>query len=933
METEEKSTALVMNSSHNISIRFLQADNSSIFIPANDSLSQLGNTSTSQPSWMPTSSPTISLMPSLEPSGMPSSTPTEFLDRFINSNDAQIIRETFRLYGSFYLLFFLSFCVLRKKMPKFFNIRSWVPEIKTSLATNAEYGFFSWAWKVFSVSDDDLLETCGMDAICFLRCLRLGTKFTLVGTLNSLWLIPLYLSADSSPETDLLTDPFVLMSVANLPPGSVRYTGTIIAAYITILSSLYLISKECNWYAEYRHKYLSQREPRNYAVYVSGIPEEYRSSYALADYFRQCISWKDAVYEAHVTMDITSLEAKVARRDHLVERMEHTAALERKHGVKQTHRTLKTLIQGKGMTRVDSSQTFKEELINLNSSIALEVGHITRSNHRMRQHLTRFQTSPRLNLIEDDEDDEDAQSEADRRILPKAGSEPTLASRDTDTTAFSSMRGFDRATSSPNMEYFSDIEEGSHPAEDELIIKGDSLNPSTSEESKFASATEPSTDDSVWRQRQEMGSSAADSNENDQSSHPFLAMFGINQELFRPSSSDALNSIDTESSEQMHNAADADSMLQGTPQSFHNLDLLQMIDPESADLPFEESNEEEDYGDIGQGSFDLTRLGVIGAIPELRDDISSSSTISNSDKKKSLSRGSSGSKSSSSWMIGDTIRSKSSRVSIGVKSSFRRVSESTVNVGDHVLKASKIGASKVKAAGSKAGLGVKKAAELGLSKIQQAPDLGKTVGASLAVSAAAVVPLRFGRAEGKPLEAGFVVFRDLYTTQAALQMLQHHDCTCFVLTESSEGIFAKSNAYRTRFISASCMLVEPAPDSDEIFWRNVGLPAQSRRSGWMLSMFATSILCLFWSIPMAFFSSLTEVNSLKQNLPRLGELLVDFPALESFLALVAPLLLLLMNEVLLPVILKYFATWEGHVGASLLEASLFVKLCAFVVSN
>ena len=28
---------------------------------------------------------------------------------------------------------------------------------------------------------------------------------------------------------------------------------------------------------------------------------------------------------------------------------------------------------------------------------------------------------------------------------------------------------------------------------------------------------------------------------------------------------------------------------------------------------------------------------------------------------------------------------------------------------------------------------------------------------------------------------------------------------------------------------------------------------------------------------------------------------------------------------------QWFATWEGHVGASVLEASLFVKLCAFVV--
>jgi membrane protease YdiL (CAAX protease family) len=127
------------------------------------------------------------------------------------------------------------------------------------------------------------------------------------------------------------------------------------------------------------------------------------------------------------------------------------------------------------------------------------------------------------------------------------------------------------------------------------------------------------------------------------------------------------------------------------------------------------------------------------------------------------------------------------------------------------------------------------------------------------------------------------------------------------------------------------MLVEPAPDPEEIFWRNVGLPAQSRKTGWALSMSATSVLCLFWSIPMAFFSSLTEVNSLKEKLPNLGELTVKYPSLEFFLALIAPLLLLTLNQLVLPGALKHFATWEGHVGASLLEASLFVKLCAFAV--
>ena len=54
--------------------------------------------------------------------------------------------------------------------------------------------------------------------------------------------------------------------------------------------------------------------------------------------------------------------------------------------------------------------------------------------------------------------------------------------------------------------------------------------------------------------------------------------------------------------------------------------------------------------------------------------------------------------------------------------------------------------------------------------------------------------------------------------------------------------------------------------------------------------------------------------------------------MESLLPLIAPLLLLLMNETVLPKALKWFASWEGHIGAPQLDAAMFVKLASFVVS-
>lgn len=127
------------------------------------------------------------------------------------------------------------------------------------------------------------------------------------------------------------------------------------------------------------------------------------------------------------------------------------------------------------------------------------------------------------------------------------------------------------------------------------------------------------------------------------------------------------------------------------------------------------------------------------------------------------------------------------------------------------------------------------------------------------------------------------------------------------------------------------MSVIPAANPNDIFWRNVGLPHRAKRSGLVAALAATTVVCFFYSVPMAFITSLTELNSLKESLPKLAAWIDDKPIRERLLAQVAPLILLLFNESILPSVLKYFATWEGHISSAMLEASLFVKLGCFMV--
>ena len=189
------------------------------------------------------------------------------------SNNSDIIRSTLRFWGSLYLAAAFVFCFLRRFKPKLFNVRSWVKEIECDTAKNAEYGWVNWLWKVFYVDDDELMESCGMDTSCFLRALRFGRRLSYIGCINAFWLLPLYVTAPHSAETSYITDPLVVASLSHLPMGSKRFLGTVIAAYITFAFSMFLIVNEFQWFAKYRHKFLALRIPRNYAVYVSGIPD------------------------------------------------------------------------------------------------------------------------------------------------------------------------------------------------------------------------------------------------------------------------------------------------------------------------------------------------------------------------------------------------------------------------------------------------------------------------------------------------------------------------------------------------------------------------------------------------------------------------------------------------------------------------------------
>lgn len=184
-------------------------------------------------------------------------------EELIEANDAEVLRNTLRLYGGLFVIMMVAFCILRKKFPRVYNIRNWVEDHKTDLAAD-QFGYIRWIWQLFLLTDSEILDECGMDALCFTRVLEFGLKLSVVGMLNALWLIPVYKTAASSPETDYITDPIVSISVSHVPSGSYRFCATVVAAYVIFGYAMYNILKEFDWFIFFRNQFLSKRMARNY---------------------------------------------------------------------------------------------------------------------------------------------------------------------------------------------------------------------------------------------------------------------------------------------------------------------------------------------------------------------------------------------------------------------------------------------------------------------------------------------------------------------------------------------------------------------------------------------------------------------------------------------------------------------------------------------
>ncbi|EQC26351.1 hypothetical protein SDRG_15838 [Saprolegnia diclina VS20] len=251
--------------------------------------------------------------------------------------------------------------LLRRRHPVAFACRRRAGHLATSLASES-FGFLEWVVPVAKVSDDAIVELCGLDALVLLRFLRLGRKLATCGILLSIVLLPVYATADWTSSTLDLLD---REGITGLRPGDPRLWASLLSMYVLSLYTMHLLLAEYKAFVRRRHAFLSKLDVQQYSVVINDLPRTLRTREALTKYLKYL--FPTSLQAVVLSVECGHLEGLVASRDHFRMKLEHALAESARSGDRPLH-----IVKTRG-TAVDAIEYFERKLKSRNDVIPIEI--------------------------------------------------------------------------------------------------------------------------------------------------------------------------------------------------------------------------------------------------------------------------------------------------------------------------------------------------------------------------------------------------------------------------------------------------------------------------------------------------------------------------------------------------------------------------------
>ncbi|KAH9097373.1 hypothetical protein LEN26_017099 [Aphanomyces euteiches] len=230
------------------------------------------------------------------------------------------------------------------------------------LVAKESFGFGQWIVPAFRISDDEIFDVCGLDAVVHLRFIRLGLKVAGCGILLSTVLFPVYATAQwTSLDVDILDS----ISLNILGANDHRFWAAVSAMAVISAYTMQLLRSEYKAFISRRHQFLSKYDVQQYSIVIRDVPKQLQTQDNLTTYLD--ILFPDSVHAVAVVIECSQLEKLVAKRERYRNKLERALVQCHTSGQRPLH-----LVKSRGTT-VDAISYFGHKLDQLNLRIPIEI--------------------------------------------------------------------------------------------------------------------------------------------------------------------------------------------------------------------------------------------------------------------------------------------------------------------------------------------------------------------------------------------------------------------------------------------------------------------------------------------------------------------------------------------------------------------------------
>eukprot|EP00123_Amoebidium_parasiticum_P000769 comp11670_c0_seq1/m.6194 comp11670_c0_seq1/g.6194 ORF comp11670_c0_seq1/g.6194 comp11670_c0_seq1/m.6194 type:complete len:776 (-) comp11670_c0_seq1:261-2588(-) len=179
---------------------------------------------------------------------------------------------------------------------------------------------FGWIVPLIKLTDDQVLEAAGLDALVLVRSYRFAAHLFLALSIYSIGvLLPINYTAENGLSN------FDQMSMANIPQRSMRLWAHFISVYLFTGITLWMLNKEFREYVQLRVHFNQTKRPHAYSVLVKSIPPEDAHHDNLKKLFN--FMYYNNVHNALAQNDVSKLDEYYAKRDMYCRKLEHVLYL------------------------------------------------------------------------------------------------------------------------------------------------------------------------------------------------------------------------------------------------------------------------------------------------------------------------------------------------------------------------------------------------------------------------------------------------------------------------------------------------------------------------------------------------------------------------------------------------------------------------------